>query len=258
MTRRLGDSSRRLVAARALLSAKGQRAQHRFIFEGATLLSEARASGVAVDEVFATQTAYEQTPLLHAIDAAGVPVWIVSVKASRRLSDVETPTGIAAVAEKRLAELEAIMAAAGPVLVAAGLSDPGNAGTLLRAAEAFGAGGVVFGAGGVHPYHPKVVRAAMGAIFRLRVALSTPQEVVQAAHAAGRSVAGLEAGAADEVRALPMRPVIVVGQERRGLGPWDGVCDARFRIAMQGPAESLNAAVAGAIALYEASRASVD
>lgn len=254
MARRLGDSARRLVAAHALLSAKGQREREHFLFEGASLLAEARASGVAIEEIFATQTAYDETPALQALDREGVAVWLVSSKAARRLSDVETPTGIAGVAQARFTPLGGLVASGRTVLVLAGISDPGNAGTLLRAAEAFGAGGVVFGRGGVHPFHPKVVRAAMGAIFRLPLALATPQSLSTAAREAGRSVEGLAAGGALEVADLPAEPVIVVGQERRGLGAWEEACSRCFRIPMAGRAESLNAAVAGSIALYEASR----
>lgn len=254
MASRLGDTSRRLVAAHALLSMRSQREQERFLFEGATLLAEARASGVAIEEIFATQAAFDETPLLHELDDAGLAVWIVSAKASRRLSDLEAPSGIVAVAPTRLTPLRALLDRAGFALVLGGISDPGNAGTLLRAAEAFGAGGVVFGDGGVAPYHPKVVRAAMGAIFRLPVALADPGSLARAAREAGKTVAGLDAGGSRGVAEIPPECAIVVGHERRGLGEWRPCCDALYRIPMPGSAESLNAAVAGSIALYEASR----
>ncbi len=141
----------------------------------------------------------------------------------------------------------------GIILVLADLNDPGNAGTLMRSAEAFGIDRVLFGARGAEPYHPKVVRAAMGAIFRQRIALATPLDLqpklgdwcAVGLAAAGEPLDGLE---------WPAKCLLVVGNERHGLGAWEALCAQFAAIRMSGRAESLNAAVAGSIALYEASR----
>jgi TrmH family RNA methyltransferase len=146
-----------------------------------------------------------------------------------------------------------IFAAGAPVLVLADVADPANAGTLLRSAEAFGCGGVVFGSLGVEPYHPKVVRGSMGALFRLAVAVAEPPEVCAAAASEGVRLLGLAA----EGRPLRdedwERPAaLVVGNERHGLGRWESLCEGLLGIPMAGQSESLSAGVAGSIALYEA------
>ncbi|HUY41351.1 MAG TPA: RNA methyltransferase [Candidatus Dormibacteraeota bacterium] len=253
MPPRLGERAPRLAAARSLLSPKGRAGARHFLFEGPTLLREALRSGIAIDEIYVTPAAYDATPLLQEAERSGVRLWSVSERAAGRLSDVESPTGIVVLARRAPGTLRAILDAAGTVLLLADLADPGNAGSLLRAAEAFGATGVVFGRRGVDPYHPKVVRAAAGALFRVPFAVAGPDDVAKAI--GSLPVLGLTAEGALPVWELPVAPrVLVVGQERRGLGAWAELCTGSVRIPMEGRAESLNAAVAGSIALYEASR----
>ncbi|HEY5425016.1 MAG TPA: RNA methyltransferase, partial [Candidatus Tumulicola sp.] len=125
----------------------------------------------------------------------------------------------------------------------------------LRSADAFGAVGVLFGRLGVDPYHPKVVRGAMGALFRLKMGIADPPEAAAAATAAGFTVLGLRAGG-ERLAGVswPARTALVVGHERRGLDRWEPICERRIGIAMDGRADSLNAAIAGSIALYEATK----
>jgi RNA methyltransferase, TrmH family len=252
---RLGSHAQRLVKVRALRSVKGRGEQKRFAFEGPTLLGEARASGLAVEELYATQGAYEATPLVREYDASGTPTFILTERALAAISDLATPSGIVAVAPIRLSGLDQLLSLGSPTLVLADIGDPANAGTLLRSADAFGCPGVVFGRLGVDPYSPKIVRGSMGAIFRLAVALAEPLELEAAAAAAGSTPVGLAAQGEplagerwDEAIAL------VVGHERHGLGRWARVCRRVLAIPMAASAESLSAAVAGSIALYEAAR----
>ena len=95
----------------------------------------------------------------------------------------------------------------------------------------------------------------MGAVFRLSLAAGTPEEAGAAARDAGTTVLGLDAGGTD-IGALEARDrtALIVGHERRGLGPWEALCATRVAIPMTGPAESLNSAVAGSIALYALSK----
>jgi TrmH family RNA methyltransferase len=251
----LGNHAQRLGGVRALRSVKGRREQRRFAFEGPTLLSEARANGIPIEELYVTQAAYDAADTVRQLEAAGVPTFLVSEASAARISDLTQPSGIVAVAPIRLEPLETIAARAGPLLVLADLNDPANAGTLLRSADAFGAPGAVFGERGVDPYHPKVVRGSMGAVFRLALAVADPAEVANAAAATGRRVLGLAAGGTPIGPALRPRLVLVVGHERRGLDRWEAVCERLVAIPMMGRSESLSAAVAGSIALYEATRA---
>lgn len=245
-----GAHSERVALARELLTGKGRKAQKRFLFEGPTLFEEAVRSGAQLIEIFATTAVYDSNPLVREMESSGVRVYLVDDRTAKRLSDVETPSGLAAVAETRLTSVATALSSR-LCLILADLNDPGNAGTLLRSAEAFGAQAVIFGSGGVEPYHPKVVRAAMGAVFRLSLAVGTPDEARAAARETGATILGLDAGGAD-IRALEAhdRTALVIGHERRGLGPWEALCATRVAIPMTGPAESLNAAVAGSIALY--------
>ncbi len=245
-----GAHSERVRLARGLLSAKGRKEQQRFAFEGATLLAEAARTGAQVFEIFATREAYDRESLVREMETSGTAVYVVDVRTAEKLSDVETPSGIISIAPIRYAALDAVLSSR-LSLVLADINDPGNAGTLLRSAEAFGAQGVVFGSNGVEPYHPKVVRAAMGAVFRLSLAVAEPMHVGSAADESDVEVLGLDARG-DDIRAVKRaeRSALVVGHERRGLGPWEAFCTHRVAIPMTGPAESLNAAVAGSIALY--------
>jgi RNA methyltransferase, TrmH family len=254
MAQRLGAHSPRIAGVRALLAPKGRREQRRFLFEGPTLLAEAHRSSVAIEAVYATQHAYDETPLLHEIEATGVEVALVDDRTAARLSDVETPTGIVAVASQRLEGLGALLARPGTAVVLADLSDPGNAGAILRSAEAFGCAGAIFGRRGVEPYHPKVVRSAMGSLFRLPIAVADPESLHRVAGEVGRAIVGLSI-AGQPLERLSGSPVIVVGQESHGLGPWARICSSFAAIPMRAGVESLNAAVAASIALFEASRA---
>ncbi len=249
----LGTHNPRVDRVRALRTKKGRREQSRFAIEGATLLDEALRSGIRVEEVYGTPEALQSAPSARELEASGVPVYRVDERTMRRLSDLQISPGLLATAPVLLHPVSELFAQPGLVLALADLGDPGNAGTLLRAAEAFGVAGVIFGSHSVEPYAPKVVRGAMGSIFRLRLAVASAQETAQAAR--GWQATGLDsAGAPVESLTWPSQSLLVVGQERRGLGEWQTICTRLAAITMTGRVESLNAAVAGGIALYEAAK----
>jgi RNA methyltransferase, TrmH family len=252
----VGAQSERLVRVSSLKTLKGRRRHKRFAFEGPTLLQEALRAGVQIEELYATREALDATPDATAAQSRGIPVYLVDERSFDRISDVETPSGLLAVAPALTVPLEELLGGDGLVAVLAGLNDPGNAGTLVRSAEAFGARGAVFGEGSVDPFSPKVVRGAMGAFFRLPIARAGPEAFAEAAAAAGFRALGLRAGA-PPLRAYDwgVRTALVVGHERHGLGEWERLCAAFAGIPIGPRSESLNAAVAGSIAFYEAARA---
>ena len=255
MPQELGAHNPRIASARDLLAKKGRDEQQRFLIEGLTLLAEAAAHAAPVECIFATQAAYEQNEVVRRLEGAQTAVYIVTEPVLAKLSGVQTPPGLVAVCRVQNAPAEAVFAGGGTVLVLAGVSDPGNAGTLVRSADAFGITRVVFGAGSVEARNPKVIRASMGSLFHVAVCEAQPDEV--AAAAAGWEFIGLDAGGGPlEGLAGGPKRAIVVGQERRGLGPWAALCSRIVSIPMAGAAESLNAAVAGSIALFEATRGS--
>jgi TrmH family RNA methyltransferase len=250
----LGAHNARVDAARELLAKKGRKEQQRFSFEGPTLLQEARDAGVRIEALYVTQHAYDAHPLIAALERDGLDVYVVDERAMRRISDLETPPGIVAVAPAALRTPCEILQASGTILLLADVNDPGNAGTLLRTAEAFGCAGVLAGSLGAEPHQPKVVRSAMGALFRLPLGVCGPDELQGIL--SGWTVTGLAADGEplDGLSWGGERNIVVVGSERRGLGRWEPLCTRLAAIPMRGRAESLNAAVAGAIALYEAAK----
>ena len=248
----LSPHNPRLARVRDLRTARARRERGAFTLEGPTLLAEAQRSGVALLELYGTEAALaEHTVLAAAAEASGTLVYALADHALARLSDLETPPGLLAVATMPAPDLAALMARPGPVLLLAGVNDPGNAGTLVRSAEAFGAAGVVFGRGGVDPYAPKVVRSAMGSLFRVPVAPATAAELVAAAEAAGRPILATTLDGEPLATAeLPARAIVAVGNERHGVGGFLQRWDQAIRIEQSPAAESLNAAVAGSIVLY--------
>jgi RNA methyltransferase, TrmH family len=252
----LSPHNPRIERTRELRHARRRRESGRFTIEGPTLLDEALRSGVVLEELYLTPAVADaQAELVARVEAAGTAVFAVPERVLERLSDVATPTGLLAVAVQAPATLDAILGGDGPVLLLAALGDPGNAGTLLRSAEAFGAAGVLFGRGGVDPYAPKVVRAAMGSLFRLPIAQVGAEEVLEAAAAAGRPIVAATLDGEPLSRSdLGPRPILAVGNERHGVSAWLPRWDRAVRIEQRGGAESLNAAVAGSILLYACER----
>ena len=256
MPTELGAHNPRIERVRELRSARGRREQGCFAIEGPTLLAEAVGSGAAIREIYGVAEQLARQPVVADLERTGVPVFAVPPRAFARLSDLETPPGLLAVTGLPASDPAAIMARPGPVLLLAGINDPGNAGTLLRSAEAFGAAGALFGTGSVDPFAPKVVRAAMGALFRLPTATVDAQWLLAAAAQAERPVVAADTGGGDiENAGLPQHIVLAIGNERRGVRDWLPHWDQSVSLRQRGQAESLNAAVAGSILLYLLSRA---
>jgi len=248
MSMRLGDGSSKLADLRDLRTARGRREQGAFAVEGPTLLAEALAAGLRPREIYHDARMPPCDPRLD-----GTPTYALSERGLARCSDLETPPGTIAVFDLP-APAPDFFAAGAPVL-AIGVNDPGNAGTLVRTAEIFGVARIVFIAGAVDPYAPKVVRATMGAIFRTEIARLSGMELTAAAKAAGYAVVGAtREGEALDRFVFPERAVIAIGSERAGLAERLPQRDRDVRIPHVGGGESLNAAVAGGIMLYAFSR----
>ena len=250
----LSPHNARIALVRELRTPRGRRAEGRFAAEGPTLLEEADRSGLRPREIYATASGLERFASAR-WEAEGIPVYLVPDRVFERLSDVETPTGVLAVFDLPVWTAADVLAGDGPVLLLAGVNDPGNAGSLVRSAEAFGAAGVLFGRGGVDSFAPKVVRAAMGSIFRVPVAGVEADELLAGAAAAGRPVIATDTEGEDvAVAGIPANAILAIGNERRGVRDWLPRWDRSVRIPQRDITESLNAAVAGSIVLYESRR----
>ncbi len=255
MPQLLGAHNPRLQAVRALLSKKGRHEQQKFSFEGLTLVQEARASGVPLEALYLTQDAYDTEPSIVDLERAGTSMYILDDRSFARISDLQTPSGVLGITSLRFACVPDLLQEPGLVLVLADLNDPGNAGTLVRSAEAFGITRVIFGSLGVEPYHPKVVRSTMGSIFRTQVAVAGAGSLRKSAMKHRFAIVGTDIrGKRIDQASIPERALLVLGNERHGLSRWSEICDDRVGIPMKGRVESLNAAVAGSILLYEATK----
>jgi TrmH family RNA methyltransferase len=255
VTELLTERSARVVALRKLTRRAGRDAAGAFLAEGRQAVAEALAEPGAVREVLATEAAAAAAADLLA--AAGVPVRLLTEKAAAALSETVTPQGLLAVCPLRDVPARALVADPPRLAVAlAGLNDPGNAGTVLRTADACGAGAVVFGEGSADPFGGKVVRASAGSLFHVDVVRSAPlPPLVAALQAAGTTVLvadGHGEASLDELTTELAGPVLwLFGNEARGVpAELAGAADARVRIPMRGRAESLNLAAAAAICLY--------
>ena len=245
-----------MVAAVKLHRHTGRRRAARFLAEGPNLVEAALRRGL-VSEVFVTENAAERFADL----LAGAPTQLVTERAAKALSDTVTPVGLVAVCTLPDADLEQVLAD-GPTLVAVpvGVSEPGNAGTIIRVADAMGADAVVLAGPSVDPYNGKCLRASAGSIFSIPVIAEPDTD----AALTGLRDAGLQVLATvldgsvslDDVD-LARPTAWLFGPEAHGLPP-DVVelATARVRIPMAGNAESLNIGSAAAICLYQSARAS--
>jgi TrmH family RNA methyltransferase len=233
------------------------------VIDGPVLVAEALDAGVVLTEAFVDAEAADDrvTAVADRLGAAGIPVRELAAGVLASAVDTVTPHGLAAVAHRPPPAEALYGAAAGRrpfVLVLAGVADPGNAGTLLRSAEAAGATAVVAAAGSVDLFGPKTVRSAAGALFRVAVTEGVePGPTKAALAAAGVTVVGtaVDAGTPYD-RADLRRPfALVLGNEAHGVAPeWADLVDEWVRIPMAGPTESLNVAMAGTVVCFEAAR----
>lgn len=240
-----------MVAAVKLLRPAGRHHVGRFLAEGPNLVATAVARGCAV-EVFATTAALDR----HAGLIGNTPVHLVTERAAKALSDTVTPAGLVAVCD-----IPADALPANPKLVAVpvGISEPGNAGTMIRIADAMGADAVLLAGHAVDPYNGKCLRASAGSIFHLPVVVEPDAVVaVEALRAAGLAVLATTLDdAVDLADADLSGPTAwLFGPEAHGLpAEVTALADQRVRIEMPGHAQSLNVAAAAAICLYQSARA---
>ncbi len=227
--------------------------------EGPRILEEAIRSGLRFRAVFFNETAATRAERLLSQLGAQVETLVLPDKLFASVVPSESPQGVAALARWKEFSLEDVMAKAqaGPLLAIAGVQDPGNLGTILRSAEAFGAGGVVLGEGTVSPFNPKVVRASAGSVFRLPLARAKLSEALERMKALGlRLVATASHKGSPLDQANLSGPLaIFVGSEGAGVSrDLIKAMDEVVAIPQATQVDSLNVGVAASIVLYEAAR----
>lgn len=243
-----------------LQTKKGRQEQQAFLIEGFHLLEEALRCALRPEAVVVRDGTELPPEWLDAFRRQGVPCYAVPPNVFQRLAATEHPQGVAAVLPllRPPQTLEALLDRQRLTgLIMDGVQDPGNLGTMVRTAEAFGADFILLGEGTVDMYNDKVVRASMGSLFRVPVYRGKLKEWLALLKGHGVTVvaAQVEApGRLDEFH-MPPKVAFLVGNEARGVSPcWAAAADARVAIPMAGAAESLNVAVAAAVLLYERMR----
>ncbi|MGI5228324.1 TrmH family RNA methyltransferase [Actinoallomurus sp. CA-142502] len=257
--------SPRVKAARRLAKRAFRRREHRFLAEGPQAVREALALNGVLAELFATAEAENRhQDLIAQAEKAGVPIFRVSGEVMAELAQTVTPQGLLAVCEFVDVALDkALSPAPRLVTVLAHVRDPGNAGTVLRTADAAGSDSVIFTDASVDPYNGKCVRASAGSLFHLPVVTGPRFDaLIPALKGAGLTVVAAD-GAGDasldtalDAGTLDGPTAWVFGNEAWGL-PEEilNAVDEVVRVPIYGGAESLNLATAAAVCLYTSARA---
>ena len=241
----------RVKQLRAAFAGQARLASGLIAIEGEHLLEEAVRSGQALKTLFVSER--REVP---SFVPRGIEVVRLAVDVLQSCVETQTPQGIAALLVPPVYDVEAMLVGTPLLLIAVGVQDPGNLGTLVRSAEAFGATGVLTTPGTVSAWNQKAMRASAGSVFRLPVAAATPEAMERLEQQGVRLFAALkdDARAIDEVD-LRGACALLIGNEGAGLSEdWVRLADERVTIPCPGWVESLNAAVAGSLLLYEASR----
>ena len=235
--------------------------------EGLWELRAAVRAGLDVEAVFvATELLRgdESRTLVERLESASTPCYHVSDKVLRRMVDRDGPDGLAAIVRMRQATFDDLVPGDHRplrIVVAEGLELAGNAGTIVRSADAAGATGVVWCGSSVRLSHPRVLHASMGTLFSMPVVRAVAPETVEWLRANHVRLVGADPAASHTFWDADLRPplAIVLGSERRGLSPAmrDALDDA-VSIPMLGAADSVNVGHAAAVLLYESVRQAQD
>lgn len=254
---RLALRHQKVQRLRRLLSRRSAReADRAFVVEGVKVLSEALDAGVSIESVYVAPGAAGEPVAQRAFDA-GARLYELAPGVLERVADTVTPQPVMAVVpfvDRPLADVRA----ADLLVVAVDVRDPGNAGTVLRSAEAAGAGGLLFCDGSVDVYNPKTVRASAGSLFHVPVVAGgdAVQVLREMASWGVRRLATTAAGGRDYAKVDLTGPIaFVLGNEANGLPvEVEDLVDERVTIPMIGRSESLNVGMAAAVLCFEAAR----
>ena len=251
-------SNPQIKNAVALKQRKFREREGKLLIEGVRLVEDARAAGVQISLLFCTEDFVAQgrgLALTAVCREAGVQCYVVSAELMSSLSSTTTPQGVVAVAQAPVWNVAQVLREDGLILVVDRVQDPGNLGTIIRTAAGAGCSGVVVGPGTVDLYNEKVIRASMGAVFRLPVvAVSELADFFTGLKEQGVLVVGATGSAKTAYWDVPLvRPgALVIGNEAWGVdaGLLE-MMDVMVKIPLAGGVESLNAAMAAGIILFE-------
>lgn len=241
----------RVKQLRAAFAGQARLASGLIAIEGEHLLEEAVKSSQALKTVFVSER--REVPDFV---PRGVEVVRLANDVFQSCVETQTPQGVAALLVPPVGTIEEMLRGNPLILIAVGLQDPGNLGTLVRSAEAFGATGLMTTPGTVSVWNQKAIRASAGSVFRVPVASADAAGMEILEQQGVRLLAALKDHATAIDEAALVGPIaFLIGNEGAGLSEdWVRMADERVTIPCPGWVESLNAAVAGSLLLYEASR----
>jgi TrmH family RNA methyltransferase len=253
-----GFSNPTVKYLRGLREKKHRKAAGRFLAEGLRLLTDARACG-HLPEMLVMAQGRDPHPLLAELErdvaAAGGEVIETSDEILGKITGKDNAQAVCGVFEEFDTALAALDRSAAPIwLVAQALRDPGNLGTMLRTGDAVGAGGLILIDDCADPFSVEAVRASMGAVFTQRIAQARWDEFLPWLRSGPGQLVAASLRDAVDYRGAPYRApcFILIGNESRGLPEdYEMACDLRVTMPMKGRADSLNAAIAGAVLAYE-------
>jgi len=251
-------SNSRVKQLRAAFAGHARLSGGMVAIEGDHLLAEALRSGMVLKTVFISERR-----AVPSIVPRSVEVLTLTDEVFASVVETQSPQGVAALLVPPVPKIDAVLHGNSNgtplILIAAGLQDPGNLGTLVRSAEAFGATAILTTPGTVSAWNQKALRASVGSIFRMPVIAATIDDV---ASLKSHGIRLLAAVGSDDLNPTDAQKVdlaspcaLLIGNEGAGLTPeWMELADEHVTIPCPGPVESLNAAIAGSLLLYEASR----
>ena len=235
----------RVLAWRSLQTHKGREEQDAFLVEGTRMVSEALASDFGLRSVLVREDYSLSFPV-----PSSVPVFTLSEHVFSAVTDTKTPQGIAAVLSRRVRPLSGSR-----LLALDAVQDPGNVGTIIRTADAAGFDGILLGPDCADLFSPKVLRSTMGSIFRM--SFSFPQDLPAALKELRNQGYSILSSQLDgelfyERKDVAPSFVLIIGNEGNGISePVKAEATHHLRLPMRGGAESLNAAVAAGIMMYD-------
>lgn len=243
---------------RSLKEKKNRETCGQMLVEGEKLLREAAACGLGVHEVLCDREQADRfAPLLREMQRSGGQCYLTEGRVLEAVCDTKTPQGVCAAFD--LPGMIDLKNAPGRLIALDNVQDPGNVGTIWRTCDAAGLGGMLLAPQCADVFSPKVQRAAMGSGFRVGVWMGELPAALRALQAQGYAiVASSLHGEPFYEASLPAdKFVLVIGNEARGVSPAvQQMADVKLKIPMRGGAESLNAAVAAGILMYELTKES--
>ncbi len=253
MQRIVSKDNNKIKRLRGLAQKKVRIKENLFLIEGLKIVEEALSSGISIDTIAVSDsfissssesiTKYEDL----CRDFIAMPDDIFT-----GISTHTSPQGILAAVQIKEGTLENLIKNQNPIVILDGISDPGNLGTIIRTADAFGFRGILLTGGSVDVYNPKTVQATMGSVLRVEHSYISYEDV-HLLKSAGYTVYGFDLNGSDlsEKFIFDKKCVLIVGSESKGISDYlKTVSDTLIKIPMIGQTESLNAAVAAGIAMF--------